>query len=48
MPPQPLESNQMLVFNEGQQNRFGSIALSVLIDFIVQRTYHDITVLAEL
>jgi hypothetical protein len=26
----------------------GSIPLSRLIDFIVQRTYHDLTVLAEL
>ena len=26
----------------------GSISLSMLIDFIVQRTYHDLTVLAEL
>lgn len=29
-------------------NQGGSISLSMLIDFIVQRTYHDITVLAEL
>lgn len=26
----------------------GSISLAMLIDFIVQRTYHDLTVLAEL
>ncbi len=26
----------------------GSIKLSMLIDFIVQRTYHDLTILAEL
>lgn len=29
-------------------NQGGSISLSMLIDFIVQRTYHDLTVLAEL
>lgn len=29
-------------------NQGGSIQLSVLIDFIVQRTYHDLVVLAEL
>lgn len=30
------------------QPRGGSISLSMLIDFIIQRTYHDLTVLAEL
>lgn len=31
-----------------QQPRGGSISLGMLIDFIIQRTYHDLTVLAEL
>lgn len=36
---------QMAVPN---QNQAGSIPLSSLIQFIVQRTYHDLTVLSEL
>lgn len=34
----------------GQQEgpRGGSISLGMLFDFIIQRTYHDLTVLAEL
>lgn len=54
MPPHPLEGVQTPVAmsqimpsgHEGQ--RGGSISLAVLIDFIIQRTYHDLTVLAEL
>lgn len=50
MPPTPLES--ALVSYQGdpaaQANRQGSISLGILIDFIIQRTYHDLTVLAEL
>lgn len=34
--------------SEGGGARGGSISLSMLIDFIVQRTYHELTVLAEL
>lgn len=34
--------------SEGGGARGGSISLAVLIDFIVQRTYHELTVLAEL
>jgi hypothetical protein len=37
------QQNQVAIPNQG-----GSIPLSMLIDFIVQRTYHDLTVLAEL
>lgn len=32
----------------GGPDRGGSISLAMLIEFIVQRTYHDLTVLAEL
>lgn len=36
----------------GQQQldspRSGSISLAILFDFIIQRTYHELTVLAEL
>lgn len=28
--------------------RSGSISLAILFDFIIQRTYHELTVLAEL
>lgn len=31
-----------------EQARGGSISLAMLIDFIIQRTYHELTVLAEL
>lgn len=58
MAPQPLESvqNSMAMANfipqaqEGQAQgpRGGSISLAMLIDFIIQRTYNDLTVLAEL
>ena len=51
--PSPLESQQMaggvgnsaLVASSSAPN---SISLAVLIDFIIQRTYHELTVLAEL
>lgn len=52
MPPQPLEGIQGPVagyipaLQEGP--RGGSISLAMLIDFIIQRTYHELTVLAEL
>lgn len=49
MPPTPLES-ALVAFQDpaAQANRQGSISLGILVDFIIQRTYHDITVLAEL
>lgn len=51
MAPLPLEGLQgpagyLPSAQEGP--RGGSISLSMLIDFIIQRTYHDLTVLAEL
>ncbi|XP_050538100.1 mediator of RNA polymerase II transcription subunit 14 [Daktulosphaira vitifoliae] len=46
MPPIPLEGNQPSMSNGLPPE--GSLSLSVLIDFIVQRTYHELTVLAEL
>lgn len=54
MPPQPLESVQSTAVaafaqaNEAQAPRGGTISLGMLIDFIIQRTYHELTVLAEL
>ncbi|XP_032682223.1 mediator of RNA polymerase II transcription subunit 14 isoform X1 [Odontomachus brunneus] len=50
MAPVPLEGHQTPVTNNIPQegNRGGSISLGMLIDFIVQRTYHELTVLAEL
>lgn len=52
MPPQPLESVQNATANEGgftnEAARGGTISLAMLIDFIIQRTYHELTVLAEL
>lgn len=39
------QQQQMAVPN---QNQPGSIPLSSLIQFIVQRTYHDLTILSEL
>lgn len=41
----PQQQQQMAMPTPSNQ---GSISLSMLIDFIVQRTYHDLTVLAEL
>ncbi|XP_046397458.1 mediator of RNA polymerase II transcription subunit 14 [Ischnura elegans] len=51
MAPVPLEGHQTPVGNSipPQEARSGgSISLGMLIDFIVQRTYHELTVLAEL
>uniref|UniRef100_A0A146LY05 Mediator of RNA polymerase II transcription subunit 14 n=4 Tax=Lygus hesperus TaxID=30085 RepID=A0A146LY05_LYGHE len=50
MAPLPLEGHQTPIGNNiGQEgSRGGSISLAVLIEFIVQRTYHELTVLAEL
>lgn len=49
MPPVPLEGNQTPVASMPQEgNRGGSISLGLLIDFIIQRTYHELSVLAEL
>ncbi|XP_012231892.1 mediator of RNA polymerase II transcription subunit 14 isoform X4 [Linepithema humile] len=50
MAPVPLEGHQTPVTNNIPQegNRGGSISLSVLTDLIIQRTYHELTVLAEL
>lgn len=57
MAPVPLEGLQAPVVNSMAQgglggpqegNRGGLISLAMLIDFIVQRTYHELTVLAEL
>lgn len=47
MPPVEMvaQNTQAVATNN---NQGGSIALSTLIDFIVQRTYHDLIVLAEL
>lgn len=54
MPPQPLESvqNAAATTDAGgfptEAARGGTISLAMLIDFIIQRTYHELTVLAEL
>lgn len=50
MAPVPLEGHQTPVATSMPQegNRGGSISLGMLIDFIIQRTYHELTVLAEL
>lgn len=57
MAPVPLEGLQTPVSNTVAQgaiagpqegNRGGMMPLAMLIDFIVQRTYHELTVLAEL
>lgn len=57
MAPLPLEGLQTPVANtigqgamSGPQegNRGGMMSLAMLIDFIIQRTYHELTVLAEL
>uniref|UniRef100_A0A1I8PUW4 Mediator of RNA polymerase II transcription subunit 14 n=1 Tax=Stomoxys calcitrans TaxID=35570 RepID=A0A1I8PUW4_STOCA len=51
MAPQPLEQGLAAGYlpqgTEGSP-RMNTISLAVLIDFIIQRTYHDLTVLAEL
>lgn len=41
---QPQQQQQLALPNQ----QTASISLSMLIDFIVQRTYHDLTILAEL
>jgi len=47
LPPQgQAQAGQLMVAQ--QQPPGSSISLALLIDFIVQRTYHDLTVLAEL
>ncbi|TMW50711.1 hypothetical protein DOY81_004211 [Sarcophaga bullata] len=48
--PQPLEQGLAGYLPQGQEGspRMNTISLAVLIDFIIQRTYHDLTVLAEL
>nr|XP_024219259.1 mediator of RNA polymerase II transcription subunit 14 [Halyomorpha halys] len=51
MAPVPLEGHQTPISNNVAQEgsaRGGNISLGVLIEFIVQRTYHELTVLAEL
>ena len=50
MAPVPLEGNQTPVSSNIVQegSKGGSIPLGILIDFIIQRTYHELTVLAEL
>lgn len=48
MAPQPLDQVNFMPEQQQQQQPRGSISLSILIDFIIQRTYHDLTVLAEL
>lgn len=57
MAPVPLEGTPNPITNSVSQgglsgpqegNRGGLISLAMLIDFIVQRTYHELTVLAEL
>jgi len=55
-PPQtPQQSGALVPVNQQQQQQQqqqqppgGSISLGLLIDFIVQRTYHELSVLAEL
>lgn len=50
MAPVPLEGNQTPLGNNMIQegSKSGSISLSLLIDWIIQRSYHELTVLAEL
>lgn len=50
MPPVEImsQNSQALAPAGNNNNQGGSIQLSMLIDFIVQRTYHDLVVLAEL
>lgn len=43
---QPQATNNNFV--PPSQDQRGSISLGMLINFIVQRTYHELTVLAEL
>ena len=49
--PSPLEGHRELAISAGPAGGSsgpGSISLSMLIDFIIQRTHHELTVLAEL
>lgn len=46
--PGPGQGSGQLVPMHQSQPPAGSIPLSLLIDFIVQRTYHDLSILAEL
>ena len=48
--PSPLEGHRdvMAMVPAGSNPGPGSISLALLIDFIIQRTYHELTVLAEL
>lgn len=57
MAPLPLEGLQTPIANSMTQgglngpqegNRGGMISLAMLIDFIIQRTYNELTILAEL
>lgn len=54
MPPQPLESIQNAAAAESvvdftsETAQGGTILLTMLIDFIIQRTFYELTVLAEL
>lgn len=55
MAPQPLESIQAPVTSSSSyisttplEGGPRSISLAMLIDFIIQRTYHELTVLSEL
>jgi len=47
MPVMPPITSQSLM-PVGMQTMGGTIPLSMLMDFIVQRTYHELTVLSEL
>lgn len=50
MAPVPLEGSQMPANNNVIQevSKVGSMPLATLIEYIIQRTYHELTVLAEL
>jgi mediator of RNA polymerase II transcription subunit 14 len=48
MAPVPLEGHQAPVAGAQEARGGGSVSLGLLIDFMVQRTYHELTVLAEL
>lgn len=45
--PMSMQQQQQLAIPQSQPPG-GSISLALLIDFITQRTYHELTVLAEL
>lgn len=48
IPPQTPSQQSGALVPVQQQAPGGSISLALLIDFIVQRTYHELSVLAEL